>query len=79
MALIKSIQKINELYRSFKKNYDIFKKVVKNHSTIHQKIVLSEQFLHQAFILIKEEMETTEQHREFNKIIKVIKKEKLDE
>ena len=75
MSLIKSIQKINELYHSFRNNYISFKKVVKNHSTIHQKLILSEQFLNQAFMLIKDEMETTPQRREFNKIVKGIKNE----
>jgi ABC-type Na+ transport system ATPase subunit NatA len=76
MSLIKSIQKLNELYNTFKRSYDILKKIVKNHSTIKQKIILSEQILNQAYMLIKDELETTEQRREFNKIIKNIKNEK---
>jgi len=73
MSLIKSIVKLNELYHTFKKSYDSLSKIVKNHSTIKQKIILSEQILNQAYILIKEDLETTEQKREFNKIIKEIK------
>ena len=73
MSLIKSIQKLNELYHSFKRSYDSLKKIVRNHSTIKQKIILSEQILNQAYMLIKDELETTEQRREFNKIIKEIK------
>jgi len=76
MSLIKSIQKLNELYHIFRRSYDTLKKIVKNHSTIKQKLILSEQFLNQAYMLIKEEFETTEQRREFNKIIKNIKDEK---
>lgn len=75
MSLIKSIQKLNELYHTFRRSYDALKKIVKNHSTIKQKLVLSEQFLNQAYMLIKDELETTEQRREFNRIIKGIKNE----
>lgn len=73
MGLIKSIQKLNELYYIFKQSYDSLQKIVKNHSTIKQKIILSEQFLNQAYMLIKDTLETTEQKREFNKIIRKIK------
>ena len=76
MSLIKSIQKLNELYHIFRKSYDSLIKIVRNHSTIKQKLILSEQFLNQAYMIIKEELETTEQHREFNKIIKGIKNDK---
>jgi len=76
MSLIKSIQKLNELYHTFRRSYDTLKKIVKNHATIKQKLILSEQFLNQAYMLIKDELETTEQHREFNKIIKNIKNDK---
>jgi len=76
MSLIKSIQKLNELYHTFRHSYDALKKIVKNHSTIKQKLVLSEQFLNQAYMLIKDELETTEQRREFNKIIKGIRDDK---
>lgn len=75
MSLIKSIQKLNELYHTFRRSYDALKKIVKNHSTIKQKLILSEQILNQAYILIKDELETTEQRREFNKIIKGVKNE----
>jgi predicted HAD superfamily hydrolase len=74
MSLIKSITKLNELYHSFRRNYNALKKIVKNHSTIKQKIILSEQILDQAYLLIKENLETNEQRREFNRIIKEIKK-----
>jgi hypothetical protein len=76
MSLIKSIQKLNELYNTFRRSYDILKKIVRNHSTIKQKLILSEQILNQAYMLIKNELETTEQKREFNKIIKGIKEKK---
>jgi predicted HAD superfamily hydrolase len=78
MSLIKSITKLNELYHAFRRSYNALKKIVKNHSTIKQKIILSEQILDQAYLLIKEELEGTEQRREFNKIIKGIKDEKKD-
>jgi hypothetical protein len=74
--LIKHINKLNNLYHSFKKNYQSMQKMFRNHSTILQKIKLSEQILQQAFILIAEKTEETEQKREFNKIIKGIKNEK---
>lgn len=51
-------------------------KMYHNHSTILQKIKLSEQFLHQAFIMIAEKTEETEQKRQFNKIIKGIEDDK---
>ena len=76
MSLIKSIQKLNELYRDFKRSFDLLNKIVKNHSTIKQKLILSEQFLNQAYMLIKDELETTEQKREFNIIIRRIKNDK---
>ena len=78
MGLIKSIIKLNELYHAFRRSYDALKKIVRNHSTIKQKIILSEQILDQAYLLIKENLETTEQRKEFNKIIKDIKNEKKD-
>jgi predicted HAD superfamily hydrolase len=73
MSILMHIKKLNELYHSFKRNYDTLKKMFKNHSTIRQKIILSEQILGQAYMLIKDELETTEQKREFNKIIRGIK------
>ena len=76
MSLIKSIIKLNELYHIFKKSYDTLEKIIKNHSTIKQKINLSEQILNQAYILIKDELETTESKREFNKIIKSIREKR---
>jgi predicted HAD superfamily hydrolase len=76
MSLIKSITKLNELYHSFRRSYNTLKKIVRNHSTIKQKIVLSEQILDQAYLLIKENLETNEQRREFNKIIKGIKNDR---
>jgi predicted RND superfamily exporter protein len=76
MSLIKSVIKLNELYHTFKKSYDTLGKIVKNHSTIKQKINLSEQILNQGYMLIKEELETTESKREFNKIIRNIKEKK---
>ena len=75
MSLIKSIIKLNELYHIFRRSYDSLKKIIRNHSTIKQKLILSEQFLNQAYMLIKDELETTEQKREFNKIITSIKEE----
>jgi len=74
--LIKQINKINNLYHSFKKNYDNLKKTVHNHSTILQKIKLSEEILQQAFILIAEKTEETETRRTFNKIVKGMKNDK---
>jgi predicted HAD superfamily hydrolase len=76
MSLIKSITKLNELYHSFRRSFNALKKIVKNHSTIKQKIILSEQILDQAYLLIKDELETTEQRREFNRIIKGIKNDR---
>jgi hypothetical protein len=73
--LIKHINKLNNLYHSFKKNYSDMKKMFRNHSCILQKIKLSEEILMQAYMLISEKTEETEQHREFNKIIKGIKNE----
>lgn len=71
--LIKHITKLNNLYRSFEKNYREMKKMFYNHSSVLQKIKLSEQILQQAFVLIAEKTEETEQKRQFNKIVKVIK------
>jgi len=73
MSLIKSITKLNELYHSFRRSFTVLKKITKNHSTIKQKIILSEQILDQAYLLIKDELESTEQKREFNRIIRRIK------
>lgn len=76
MSTIKSIQKLNEIYHSMKKNYTILKKMFHNHSTIHQKIILSEQILMQAYMLINNKLESTEATKEFNRIIKTIKFDK---
>ena len=72
MSLINSIIKLNELYHTFKKSYDSLNKIIKTHSNIQQKLILSEQILNQAYILIKENLETTEQKKEFNRIIRGI-------
>jgi hypothetical protein len=74
--LIKHINKLNNLYHSFKKNYQSMQKMFRNHSTILQKIKLSEEILMQAFMLISEKTEETEIRREFNKIIKGVKNDK---
>lgn len=74
----KHIQKLNELYCNFKRNYTSMKKMFKNHTTIKQKIILSEQFLFQAYKLISEELESIETNKQFNRIIKDIKNEKND-
>lgn len=71
--LIKHINKLNNLYRSFEKNYKTMKEMFKNHSCILQKIRLSEEILMQSFMLIAEKTEETEQKREFFKIIKNLK------
>jgi hypothetical protein len=71
--LIKHISKLNNLYHSFKKNYQFMQKMFDNHSSILQKIKLSETILMQAFMLIAEKTEETQVRREFNKIIKKIK------
>ena len=76
MSLIKSIIKLNELYHGFRRSFNALKKIVKNHSTIKQKIILSEQILDQAYLLIKDELESTEQKREFNHIIRRIKNDR---
>jgi hypothetical protein len=59
-----------------KKNYDILKKMFKNHSNIKQKIILSEELLMQGYMLIKDKLEDSETHREFNRIVKGIKNDK---
>ena len=74
--LTQKIQRLNEVYHSMKKNYNILKKMFHNHSTIKQKFVLSEEILMQGYMLIKDKFEETETHREFNKIIKGIKNDK---
>jgi len=74
--LIKHINKLNNLYHSFKKNYQSMQKMFRNHGTILQKIKLSEEILMQAFMLISEKTEETEIRREFNKIIKGVKNDK---
>ena len=70
----KTIQKVNEIYHIMKKQYDSLKKTFKNHSNIKQKIILSEEILNQAFMLIVSKTEEVEVNREFNRIIKSIKK-----
>lgn len=73
MSLIKSIQKLNNLYFSFNDAFKSLKEIVKNHAVIKQKIALSEQMLQSAYMLIKDNLETVESKRQFNKIIKNIK------
>jgi len=72
--IIKQIQKLNEAYHIMNKQYNLLKKMFKNHSTIKQKVILSEQILQQAYSLIIEKTENIEINREFNRIIKSIKK-----
>jgi len=69
------IKKLNEVYVSMKRNYDVLKKLFKNHSNIKQQIILSEQILMQAYMLINDKLEEAEQKRQFNRIIKKIKNE----
>jgi geranylgeranyl pyrophosphate synthase len=73
VSLIKSIQKLNNLYFSFNDAFKDLKEIVKNHAVIKQKIVLAEQMLQSAYMLIKDNLETVESKRQFNKIIKNIK------
>jgi hypothetical protein len=73
VSLIKSIQKLNNLYFSFNDAFKSLKEIVKNHAVIKQKIALSEQMLQSAYMLIKDNLETVESKRQFNKIIKNIK------
>lgn len=74
--LTTKIQKLNEVYHTMKKEYTALKKMFKNHSTIKQKFILSEEILMQGYMLVKEKIEETESHREFNRIIKNIRKKK---
>jgi len=74
--LIKHITKLNNLYRSFEKNYKEMQKMFRNHSCVLQKIKLSEQILQQAFVLVAEKTEETQQKIEFNKIVKNIKNDR---
>jgi len=74
--IMKQIQKLNEVYHIMNRQYNLLKKMFKNHSGIKQKVILSEQILHQAYSLIVDKTEEVEVNREFNKIIKGIKNEK---
>lgn len=74
--LTQKIKQLNEVYHSMKKNYNILKKMFRNHSTIKQKFILSEEILMQGYMLITEKFEKTEIHREFNKIIRGVKNDK---
>jgi hypothetical protein len=73
--LTQKIRILNEIYHSMKKNYNTLHKMFHNHSTIKQKFILSEEILMQGYMLIKDKLEDSETHREFNKIIKGIKDE----
>jgi hypothetical protein len=68
------IKHLNEIYHSMKRNYDSLKKAFRNHSTIKQKVILSEEILNQVYRLVLDKIEQTESRRQFNKIIKDIKK-----
>jgi len=74
--IIKQIKRLNEIYHIMNCQYNLLKKMFKNHSSIKQKVILSEQILHQAYMLIVEKTEEVETTREFNKIIKGIKNDK---
>jgi len=73
MSLIKHIIKLNQIYDSMRKNYSLFRKMFRNHSSIIHKINLSEQFLMDAFKLTTQKMQETEDKRKFNSIVKVLK------
>jgi len=74
-STIKYIQKLNSIYHIMKKNYDILKKMFRNHSLIKQKVLLSEAYLQDVYKLILKDTEEIETKREFNKIIKGMKNE----
>jgi len=72
-ALTKKIKKLNELYFSFKKNFEVLRQMFKNHSVIKQKVVLAEEMTNQIYMTILDKIESLETRREFNRIVKDIK------
>lgn len=71
--LTQKIQKLNEIYHTMQKNYSTLKKMFRNHSSVNHKFVISEELLMEGYMLIKDKLETTETHKEFNRIIRGIK------
>ena len=71
--LIQQIKLLNEIYYSFKKNFNMLKKMFKNHSIIKQKIILAEGMTGQIYMTILRKIEEVETRKEFNRIIKDIK------
>jgi hypothetical protein len=72
-ALTKKIKKLNELYFSFKKNFEVLRQMFKNHSVIKQKVILAEEMTNQIYMTILDKIEALETRREFNHIVKDIK------
>ena len=58
--LTQQILILNQLYSTFKLNFDVLKKMFNNNSTIKQKIILSEAMLNQVYISIMEKLESGE-------------------
>lgn len=75
-TIIKQIKTLNEIYNTTKTAFDTLKRMFKNHSCIRQKVVLAEEMTAQIYMVILEKFEKLETKREFNKIIKSIKKKK---
>jgi hypothetical protein len=75
MSILNQIKKINEIYRKMSENYFQLKKMFKHHSLILGKIELSEKMFHEAILTIANKQEDLVVKKEFNKIIKQIKKE----
>ena len=67
------IKQLNKIYADMKKNYESLDVMFKNHSSIKQKFILSQELIMQGYMLINDKLESVENKRQFNKIIKDIK------
>jgi hypothetical protein len=75
MSITEQVKKINDIYRKMSESYYRLKVMFKNHKLILGKIELSEKMFHEALITIANKTEEIVVKKEFQKIIKSIKKE----
>jgi len=74
--LVNDIMVLNQVYSSMRKNIVILKKMFPSTCNINQKLVLTEQLLNQIYVCISDKLQSEENLKQFNDIIKSIKEDK---
>jgi hypothetical protein len=71
--LTQKIKTLNDVYDSFRNNYINLRKLFPKQCNVNQKVLMSERFLFDAFMLIKDYLETEAIDKDFTNIIKGVK------